>query len=183
MKAGRGISEFKMTKTRLDLPTLVLQALLVFSTVALAWYTSRLVVATYALKDSQEAESQRLRPRIRIQAPNANFGDLLPTGPIDLHIVNEGQQETTLSSLQISVRDSSNSSHGYPIQEPIDLANGNSMPFPIRIPGAADVRLRAKVAGGSAEVIKGSRVEWEGKLTRGEILDPVIRDVPAKSNE
>ena len=132
----------------------------------------------------QEAELQRLRPKIRIQAPHTNFaGDLLPTGPIELQIVNEGQEETTLSSLQISVRDSPHSSRGYPIMEPIDLANGNSIPFPIRIPGAADIRLRAKVAGGGAEIIKGSRVEWDGKLTRGEILDPVIRDVPAKSNE
>jgi hypothetical protein len=173
-----------MTKLFSELPTYVLPLLLALATFALAWETKRLVVATNALKDSQEAEYQRLRPRIRIQAPNANFGDLLPTGPIDLHIVNEGQQETTLSSLQISVSDSPNSSHGYPIKEPIvDLANGNSILFPIRIPGAADVRLRAKVAGGSAEVVKGSRVEWEGKLTRGEILDPVIRDVPAKTNE
>jgi hypothetical protein len=141
-----------------------------------------------ATASPREAQFQRVGPRIRIKTPLANFGgDFLPTGRIELHIINGSQEETTLSSLKILVRDwpyyspdSGGSSHGYPILDPVDLVNGNPMPFPIRIAGAADVRLSATVAGGSAEVIKGSRVEWEGELTRGEILDPVIRDFPPR---
>lgn len=153
----------------------IFTALLVLVTAALAWCTWRLVVATNALKDVQDTEFKRLQPRILIRTSKGGLGgDLLRTGPIELDLMNEGQQETTLSNLQITVRDSPNSARGYPILEPMDLTTGQALPFPIRIPGAAHLRIRARVAGGSVEIIKGSRLEWEAELTRGEVSNPSI---------
>lgn len=157
-------------------PLPLFSGLLVVATVVLAWCTWRLVVATQALTNVQEEEYQRLRPRIRIQTLGTNWGpNLMPTAPIELHILNEGQQETTLSSSKVTARENTSGSRGYPVKELVDAMTGQPLPFPIRIPGAAHLTIHAKLAGTHPEVIKNMRLEWEGDLTRGEVVDPVIR--------
>ena len=154
----------------------VFSGLLFLATLVLAWATWRLVVATEALRLSQENEWARLRPRVRILAPNASFGDLLPLSPFDITLINEGQQETVLSELRVTSQEGEGSgTRGYPVRSIQDAVSGENVAFPLHIPGASFQRFRVQLAGTHPEIIKGSRVRFEGRLTRGDLMGTELK--------